>query len=257
MLINKRILILVISILTLIGLTVFLALNTNKLPVVSNMFNTVNTILKTNEENKILKSRFERFEQQIATKQLLEQENKVLKDIIKATVTLKKQGYNPIQGTVISRDMTNKDNFLTISKGQKEGIKKNMIVLSTDGVIGRVVEVDTNSSEVQLLSGEDARVNSVAATLKENKKVLGIIRGYDQEEKGFLLSDINEKVEIGSTVITSGLGGVYPAGLEVGKITSAKYNQNVTSNTYSVKPSADFVNITEVIIILNEQKNES
>jgi rod shape-determining protein MreC len=156
----------------LIGLTVFLALNTNKLPVVSNMFNNINTILKTNEENKILKSRFERYEQQVATKQLLEQENKILKDIIKATETLKNQGYNPIQGTVISRDMTNKDNFLTISKGQKEGIKKNMIVLSTDGVIGRVVEVDTNSSEVQLLSGEDARVNSVAATLKENKKVL-------------------------------------------------------------------------------------
>ena len=255
--INKRILILVISILTLIGLTVFLALNTNRLPVVSNIFNNVNTIMKTNEENKILKSRFESYEQQVASKLLLEQENKELKDIIKATKTLKNNGYNPIQGTVISRDMTNKDDFLTISKGQIEGIKKNMIVLSTDGVIGRVVEVGTNSSEVQLLSGENARVNSVAATLKENKKVSGIIRGFDQEEKGFLLSNINEKVEIGSTVITSGLGGVYPAGLEVGKITSGIYNVNELTNTYYVKPSADFVNITEVIIIVNEQNNES
>lgn len=71
-----------------------------------------------------------------------------------------------------------------------------------------------------------------------------------------MLSNINEKVEIGSTLITSGLGGVYPAGLEVGKTTSAKYIQTETSNTYSVKPLADFVNITEVIIILNEQKTK-
>lgn len=255
--INKRILILVLSIFTLIGLTVFLALKTNRLPVVSNVFNNVNTIMKANVENKILNSRFESYEQQVATKQLLEQENKRFNDIIKATETLQKQGYTTIQGTVISRDLANKDDFLTISKGKKEGVFKNMIVLSTDGVIGRVVKVDTNSSEVQLLSGGDARINSVAATLKENKRISGIIRGYDQEGKGFSLSNINEEVELGSTVITSGLGGVYPSGLEIGKITSEKYIVNELTNTYSVKPSADFINITEVIIIVNEQKNGS
>jgi len=242
------------STLTLLGFIVYLSINTNRLPFVSDMFNNINTILKTNEENKILKSNFERYEELVATKQLLVQENKVLTEIIKTTETFKKQGYNLIQGTVISRSMTNKEDSLIISKGQKEGIKKNMIVLSTDGVIGKVVEVDTDSSEVQLLSGSDARVNTVAVTLKENNTVFGTIRGYDQEEKVFSLSNINGKVEIGSTVITSGLGGIYPAGLELGKITSAKYSPNEVSSTYFVKPSADFHSITEVIIILNKSK---
>ncbi len=80
---------------------------------------------------------------------------------------------------------------------------------------------------------------------------IGFVEGYDQEKKLLMVKSIpsGTKVEKGQTVITSGLGGVFPAGLLVGKVVEVKPDQYGLNQTALVKPGADFYDIKNVIVI--------
>lgn len=249
--IKKRVWILTSSMVVLIGLSLFLILNNSRVPIVSSIFTDVSELKNTHKENKLLKSLLEEHQQNVATKNLLKMENKELRKVIETTNILKDRGLNVMQGTAIARDLTTENNSLLISNGSNQGVKHNMAVITAEGLIGKVVDVEEDYSVVQLLSGDDSKKNYVSITLKENKEALGILTGYDRKNKEFLFTSIDEKLDMGSTIVTSGLGGIYPAGIEIGEITNRTYIQNGLEYLYNVEPAVDFDSITDVIIVFN------
>lgn len=249
---KKRLLILTFSMIILLGLSFFLTSDTYRLPIIENVVNDVYELKNTHIENKILKSRLAAHQQNVATKLLLESENEELKKIIDTTSILKDQRFEPIQSTVISREMAEKRNTLVISKGKKQGIGINMAVLTAEGLVGKVIEVAEDSSVVLLLTGDGTVRNYVSVTLEENKEVLGMLTGYEQQEKELLFTSAEATLDMGSTITTSGLGGIYPAGIEIGKITSKTYISNELEYLYHVAPAVDFDDITNILILSNK-----
>lgn len=160
--------------------------------------------------------------------------------------------FEQISANVISRDPALWNNYLILDVGSNQGISENMAVMSSKGLIGKITEVYPDSAKVKLLTTTD---NSNKVSLKiiynEIESIDAILESYDIERKSFVirLFSNNDDLKVGDTVVTSGMGGVFPPGLNVGKINQiVNLNNKLGKNIY-VTPDADFQNFQFVSVI--------
>ncbi|KGM45550.1 rod shape-determining protein MreC [Neobacillus niacini] len=267
---NKRLIVLLVSIIVLVALIGFSLRERSKLSwpeqflkdtaglvqslvskpahLVAGFFENLQDLQNTYEENKELKSRMEKLVSLEAQVQELEKDNKELRDILGEQDTLR--DFEPLQATVIGRNPDRWHEMIIINKGKTNGIKKNMAVVTAHGLIGKVKTVNQFSSTVQLLSAMDPK-NRISAIVQGETNVNGLVEGYDKEKKALLIKAIPSGVEIkkGQNVITSGLGGVFPQGLQIGKVIDVKPDQYGLNQTALVKPGADFYDLENIIVI--------
>ena len=201
------------------------------------------------KENKILKSNIERVESLEAENTELKQELSKLKDELNIEHVL--SDYDYLNATVISRNVMHWYNYLTIDKGSHNGIKEGMVVINSTGLIGRIENVSTFSSDVKLIVANDTN-NKISVTITNgDHRMTGLINGYSYESGLLSVEGISntESVSVGDMVYTSGLGGVFPSGILIGKV------QDITTDVYDlakiiqVKPSATFDDINYVTIL--------
>ena len=205
-------------------------------------------LTNTYEENKELKARLDRLVNLESQVQELKQDNEDLRDVLGEKKTLR--DYEPIPASVIARNPDRWHEMIIIDKGSKNGIEQNMAVVTAKGLIGKIKTVNQFSSTVQLLSAMDPK-NRISVTIQGDDKIFGFVQGFDSQKKLLMVKSIptGTKVEKGQTVITSGLGGVFPAGLLVGKVVDVKPDQYGLNQTALVKPGANFYNINNVLVI--------
>lgn len=217
-------------------------------------YNELNDVL---EENKILKSRID----EIAS---LEAENEELKkeiDDLKNELNIDKvlSDYDYLNATVISRNTNVWYNTLTIDKGSHNGIEEGMVVINSTGLIGKITNVSTFSSDVRLITTTDTN-NKISVTITNGDKHLtGLINGYDNKTGYLVVEGISntDNVSIDDLVYTSGLGGVFPSGILIGKV------ENITTDVYdlakiiNVTPSADFNNINYVTVLKRADSDDN
>lgn len=267
---NKRLIVLLVSIIVLVALIGFSLRERSKLswpeqflkdtaglvqslvskPVhlVAGFFENLQDLQNTYEENKELKSRLEKLVSLEAQVNELEKDNNELRDILGEEETL--SDFEPLQATVIGRNPDRWHEMIIINKGKTNGIKKNMAVVTAHGLIGKVKTVNQFSSTVQLLSAMDPK-NRISAIVQGETDVFGLVEGYDKEKKALLIKAIPSGVEVkkGQNVITSGLGGVFPKGLQIGKVIDVKPDQYGLNQTALVEPGADFYDLENIIVI--------
>ena len=142
--------------------------------------------------------------------------------------------FNYINATIISRNREYWFNSLTINKGSSDGISVDMAVIDENGLIGRVSSVTKNTCEVKLITTNDIN-NKISAVI--NNKVYGIISGYDKEND-LLNMIINkyEEIEKDSKVLTTGMGGVFPSGIIIGKVYDIIKKEDGVTNVVRVRP---------------------
>ncbi|MBO0960722.1 rod shape-determining protein MreC [Neobacillus sp. MM2021_6] len=266
---NKRLIILLVSIIVLVALIGFSLRERSKLSwpeqfikdttgwvqslvskptnYVAGFFENLQDLTNTYEENKELKPRIENLASLEAQVQELKKENKELRDVLGEKKTLR--DFEPLPATVIGRNPDRWHEMIIIDKGKLQGVKKNMAVVTARGLVGKVKNVTQFSSTVQLLSSMDPK-NRISAIVQGETDVHGLVEGYDQEKKLLMVKAIpsGAKIEKGQTVITSGLGGFFPKGLPIGKVVEVKQDQYGLNLTALVKPGPDFYDITNVIV---------
>ncbi|MBS4215485.1 rod shape-determining protein MreC [Neobacillus rhizophilus] len=267
---NKRLIILLVSIIVLVALIGFSLRERSKLTwpeqfvkdttgwvqslvsrpaqYVAGFFENLQDLQDTYDENKGLKSRVEKIASLEAEVQELKKDNKELRDVLDEKKTLR--DLEPMPATVIGRNPDRWHEMIIINKGKLDGIKKNMAVVTATGLIGKVKNVTQFSSTVQLLSAMDPK-NRISAVIQGETEVYGFVQGFDDKQKMLLVKAIpsGAKVEKGQTVITSGMGGVFPKGLMIGKVEEVKPDQYGLNQTALVKPGADFYDIENVMVI--------
>jgi rod shape-determining protein MreC len=211
-------------------------------------FGNLQDLQNTYQENKQLKTRVDKLVSLEAQVQKLEKDNKQLRDVLGEKETL--SDYKPLPATVIGRNPDRWHELLIIDKGKINGIEQNMAVMTATGLVGKIKSVNQFSSTVQLLSALDPK-NRISAFIQGEANAYGLVEGYDQEKKQLLVKRIpyDAKVKKGQTVITSGLGGVFPPGLLIGKVVSVKTDQYGLNQTAYIKPGADFYDIEDVLVI--------
>jgi rod shape-determining protein MreC len=215
---------------------------------IAGFFGNLQDLQNTYQENKQLKTRIDKLASLEAQIQELQKDNKQLRDILGEKQSL--SDFKPIPATVIGRNPDQWNDLIIIDKGRVNGIEQNMAVMTATGLVGKVKSVSQFSSTVQLLSSLDPQ-NRVSAFIQGNANIYGLVEGYDSQKNELLIKGIpyNTKVKKGQTVITSGLGGVFPAGLLIGTVESSKVDQYGLNQTAYVKPGADFYDIKDVLVI--------
>ncbi|SFJ16337.1 rod shape-determining protein MreC [Halobacillus dabanensis] len=204
------------------------------------------------EQNKVLKARLSEYKGVIQENQRLTKENNELRDTLDKTEGL--SDYSPTQATVIARSSDRWFEQMTINKGEEHGIEKDMAVMTSEGLIGKIKSVGAFHSTVQLLSGFD-RSNKISAWVvreDENEdEVFGLIEGYDDETGQLLLEGIklDEELKEGDTVISSGLGGVFPSNLRIGTVEDVVNDQFGLTKTAYIEPFADLFDINHVMVV--------
>ena len=168
--------------------------------------------------------------------------------------TLYKQQYSYVAAKVVNSSVNKRRNFLTLNIGSAMGIKRDMAVMTSNGIVGIVTDVSNNFSTVISLLHKDVRVN---CQLKRDGSYGPLI--WDGKDYRFcLLTDIptHAKIKKGDTVVTSELSGIFPEGIIVGTIDSYERRINESFYTATVLLSANLKKVNHVYIIKNKYKVE-
>src|SRR5438270_5938363 len=147
---------------------------------------------------------------------------------------------------VIATSGTEQSRVITIDKGSHDGMKPDMAVITSDGIVGKVKDVFPLSSQVLLINDHD----SGAGVILESSRLQGIVKGTPLGE--LQINDImsDEKAEPGERVITSGGDRIYPKGYSVGTVIGATPDhENDPLLIIKIKPSADIGRLDEVLVI--------
>ena len=217
----------------------------------------VDNLINTHEENQHLKEKIDKiYELQVRVADL-EAENGKMKQELNLTESLSE--YTTVHATVIARNPDQWMESLVINVGANEGIQKNMSVMSGNGLIGRIIEVNPTSSKVLLLSNEQSNDGKVAASIQiKSGSANGIISGYDRKTKEYLMTQVDPTVQVaaGDLVQTSGLGGVTPSSLLIGEVTEAKMDDYGLFQTVRIKPAGEMTDIRFVTVIKRQGRSE-
>lgn len=202
-------------------------------------------------ENRQLKKKISEYKGLDYNVQKLKEENEELRAQLELTESIR--DYTPIQATVISRSPERWVEQVTINKGKHDGVKENMAVRTADGMVGKIRTVAQFSSTVQLLSGFD-QFNRISATIsrKKGKDVFGMVEGFDEESQYLtfrIIEESEQNVKKGEKIFSSGLGGMFPAGILIGKVKEVKPDQYGLTETALIEPAADFYDLNNVIVV--------
>lgn len=179
----------------------------------------------------------------------LEKEIEELKEALELNRTLTE--YEPINSTILSRNKSYWFNNMMIDKGTSSGIKENMAVITKNGLIGKISKAYKNSSEIKLITSDDINYK-VSVAIKTNEVTnYAIMNGYDNKT-GYVIAtgmDKTTPINIGDTVLTSGLGELFPAGIYIGEVAEIKNDKYNLSKTIYIKTKQNFNDIHYVTVL--------
>lgn len=215
--------------------------------------NSVDTIINTFDENQQLKSKIDQvYELQVRVADL-EAENEAMKTELELVQTL--TDFDVVNATVIARNPDQWMETMTIDVGSAQGIQENMAVMAGNGLIGRIIEVNTTSSKVLLLTSENSNSGMVSAVIQaEAGSANGILSSYDRKTKKFIMTQVDPEAQIesGDMVITSGLGGVIPRTLLIGEVSEVRMDDYGLFQTVEITPAGEMTDIRFVTVITRE-----
>ena len=138
---------------------------------------------------------------------------------------------------------------IIINAGSAKSIKVNNPVVTADGIVGKTISVTQGNAQIQLLTDHNCQVSAI----DQNTRTLGIIRwrGGKLLEMGEV--PVESQLAVGDTIISSGMGGIFPPGLRVGIVVYAKNRTGSLFKDILVKPAVQFWSLEEVFVVLYGQ----
>jgi rod shape-determining protein MreC len=215
----------------------------------SGFFQQIWNFRSTAQENEQLKERLAQVESELHTARAAAAEN----DRLKALLNLKEQtNIKSVPARVIARDPSIWFNTITINRGSSAGVEVNMPVVTAGGIVGRIITVGPWSSQVMLITDEKAGAGAVVGQLGQSG-ALGSVRGRADLGVGLIemryVSGL-EKVEVNDYVMTTGQDGIYPQGLNIGRVVDVKNGTATQAHQILIQPGAQLDHLEEVAVLL-------
>ena len=207
------------------------------------------------EENASLRAKTESLEEELAKNRLGEaelEELRQLRDALgaaspPASPPASPGGYELMAASILAFEGSNIFNIFTIDAGAAAGAGRDTVVIAGGGLVGRVLEANENSSKVAAIIDESNRVGFV---IEGRPAELGVCYG---DGKGGLEGDmLDDQADVheGDRVMTSGLGGIYPAGILIGTVTKAEFGKEGSLLHVEIETAVDFKGIRKVALLL-------
>ncbi len=209
----------------------------------------------TEQENQELKDKIFDLEQELSRAKLSDSELRELRQLSKAFDDQDvMREYEPVAAELISYDGSNIFNVFTVNAGSASGVKTDDAVVNDSGLIGRVASVGKNSCKVIAVINES---NKIGFQMTKNMRFRGVCQGTDGSDLSGYLFNTDADVKEGDIVITSGTGGVYPPGLQVGTIATVNSSRGNPLKNITIKPAVNFKSIKKVAILTGDIKAAS
>jgi len=168
--------------------------------------------------------------------------------------TLYKQQYNYVVARVINNTVGKRNNFIMLNKGKRHGINTDMAVITSNGVVGTVINVSENFSWVMSVLNKQTRISG--RIIKNNQMGTVVWNGIDHTTG--TLTDIPAHVKIakGDTIVTSGFSYIFPANVMLGTIKDFRVEQGEHFYVIPFRFSVDFNSLDYVYVVRNLLKVE-
>ena len=153
---------------------------------------------------------------------------------------------------VIGKDLLIDHTTLTINRGTQHGVKEFMAVITIGGVVGYVVQPQTFTSQILLLTDRYATIDAIV----QRSRARGIVEGLNKKTCQLSYLERDDDIKVGDKIVTSGLNNIFPKGFSVGTVTNVEKSQYDISQKVTLKPAINPFTLEEVFVVLNT-KDES
>jgi rod shape-determining protein MreC len=150
-----------------------------------------------------------------------------------------------VAARVIGRDSTNWYRGVILNKGDRDGIRPEMGVMTSMGVVGRVVKTGPFSSMVLLVTDPHNAITGIIQRSRDE----GIVEGTSQGRARIKYLPLLAGIRVGDTVVTSGLTGGFPRGIVIGAVLSIQKEEGELFQSAEIAPEADLSKLEEVLVI--------
>lgn len=213
---------------------------------VNKVVTTISSFRDLRIENKRLKDELSRREFVYNLLQEIRAENTRLLKLVNFQESIPE--FETLTARVVAREPGNWYNTITINRGYRDGLKENMPVITHQGLVGKIISLTNKQAEVLLLLDQRSSVGGMIQTTRD----FGIVKGFAGEKENLRLLYLprETKVQLGETVVTSGLGGVFPRGLVIGNVTGIEDEDYGLAKYVVIEPTVDFDHLEEVLVIV-------
>ncbi|SFG76470.1 rod shape-determining protein MreC [Desulfotomaculum arcticum] len=203
-------------------------------------------LINVAKRNQVLEARVSELEGKLSQYQEAQQENTRLKQLLNFNDSAA-ANLSTLTAAVVARDSGNWFGSIIVNAGSKEGIKKDMAVITPAGLVGRVINVSADTAEVLLVT--DPR--SGVGCLVQDNRAPGVVEGVagSRGELNMVHIPADMAPRKGDKIITSGFGSIYPKGIPVGTVLETQKEKSGLFKMASLKPVVDFNRLEEVLII--------
>ena len=184
----------------------------------------------------------------------LDQLRRLYAEATKDTTDMERKGleflsqYQLIPAKVVENSIHKLENLITIDKGRKDGVEPDMGVACGNGVVGVVYLVSDHYAVV--ISALNAASSRISCAIR-NRGYFGYLHWYGGDPSVAYVEDVprHAKFKLGEWMVTSGFSSIFPSGVQVGKIEQAYNSSDGLSYKLKVRPSTDFGNVRDVVVI--------
>ena len=148
---------------------------------------------------------------------------------------------------VVGSSGSEQSRSLFLDKGKDDGLQRNMAVITSEGVVGKILQVYPHTAQVLLINDQTSGLGAIV----ERLRLQGIVRGSPNGETMLEKVMADEEVQAGDKVITTGGDGIFPKGLPVGNV--VKVSSSDLFLKIRVRPAADLSRLEEVLVITKMQ----
>ncbi len=214
---------------------------------ISEFFATYHYNDKLREENEQLKTQLNEITGNLIDFDAYRSENEFLREFLE--IKKSNEDYEMASATVIAVDFTDGNLSFTIDKGTLDGISLNDPVITAQGVVGYVTNIQATYCTVASLLSSNINVGAYATRTGE----YGIVTSTPTlSAEGYCrMNYLSSKTSIanGDYIITSGLGGLFPAGLVIGTVGEVRQDETSVSSYATIIPAADISELTRVMVL--------
>ena len=198
--------------------------------------------MSLHEENRILRAQLEALQAHEETHRQLYQENARLRKLLEFRDRIP---WSAVSSEVIARELGPWSQTLLIDKGQREGIRAGMAVVTPTGLVGRISEVSNSSSRVVLLTDPHFRVS---ATLLSSR-TWGLVMGASGGESSLTYLSLDLKIPDGESVLTAGGRSFCPDGIPIGTTRKVWIDGSQLFQTARLQPAVNPGTVEEVLVL--------
>jgi len=199
-------------------------------------------LLNTQANNRDLSLENRKLQNEIASFQEMARESVRLKQLVEFNAPLEGR---KIVAQVIAQDLSPEFRMIRINKGEAQGVSNGMAAIALEGVVGRVIRVGAEFSDVLTLLDSSSAIDA----LLQRNRVRGVIEGVGGNQLSMKYLRRTDDVQEGDLIISSGIGGLFPKGLAIGKVMSVKKKNFGISQAVEISPSVDFNRLEEITLI--------